>query len=70
MNDCLTWSGLVLARRDSEAPALTGEHPEEPRAFARRELTGFKVLTSWRFGPELPRNASGKVLRRALAEQS
>ena len=26
MNACLTWSELVLARRDSEAPALTGEH--------------------------------------------
>jgi acyl-CoA synthetase (AMP-forming)/AMP-acid ligase II len=43
--------------------------PEELRAFARRELAGFKVPTSWRFVPELPRNASGKVLRRVLAEQ-
>jgi acyl-coenzyme A synthetase/AMP-(fatty) acid ligase len=42
---------------------------EELRAFARRELAGFKVPTSWRFVPELPRNASGKVLRRVLAEQ-
>jgi acyl-CoA synthetase (AMP-forming)/AMP-acid ligase II len=41
---------------------------EELRAFARRELAGFKVPTSWRFVPELPRNASGKVLRRVLAE--
>jgi acyl-CoA synthetase (AMP-forming)/AMP-acid ligase II len=43
--------------------------PEELRAFARRELAGFKVPTSWRFVPELPRNASGKVLRRVLAQQ-
>jgi len=43
--------------------------PEELRAFARRELAGFKVPTSWRFVPELPRNASGKVLRRTLAQQ-
>ncbi len=42
---------------------------EELRAFARRELAGFKVPTSWRFVPELPRNASGKVLRRVLAER-
>lgn len=33
MNDCLTWSELVLARRDSEAPALTGE-----RAVSYAEL--------------------------------
>jgi len=43
--------------------------PEELRAFARRELAGFKVPTSWRFVPELPRNASGKVLRRVLGQQ-
>src|ERR1700747_3346963 len=33
MNACLTWSELVLARRDSEAPALTGE-----RAVSYAEL--------------------------------
>jgi acyl-coenzyme A synthetase/AMP-(fatty) acid ligase len=43
--------------------------PGELRAFARRERPGFKVPTSCRFVPELPRNASGKVLRRLLAEQ-
>jgi len=43
--------------------------PDELRAFARRELAGFKVPTSWRFVPELPRNASGKILRRVLAER-
>jgi acyl-CoA synthetase (AMP-forming)/AMP-acid ligase II len=42
--------------------------PDELRAFARRELAGFKVPTTWRFVPELPRNASGKILRRVLAE--
>jgi acyl-CoA synthetase (AMP-forming)/AMP-acid ligase II len=44
--------------------------PQELRSFARRVLAGFKVPTSWRFVPELPRNASGKVLRRLLAERS
>lgn len=44
--------------------------PQELRAFARRDLAGFKVPTSWRFVEELPRNASGKVLRRVLAEGS
>ena len=33
MNACLTWSELVLARRDSEAPALIGE-----RAVSYAEL--------------------------------
>jgi len=41
----------------------------ELRAYARAELAGFKVPTSWVFVPDLPRNASGKVLRRALADQ-
>ena len=51
---------------DSGVPAPS---TEELRAFARRELAGFKVPTSWRFVPELPRNASGKILRRILAER-
>jgi acyl-coenzyme A synthetase/AMP-(fatty) acid ligase len=52
---------------DPEAPS---PGPEQLRAFARGELAAFKVPTSWRFVPELPRNASGKVLRRVLTEQS
>src|SRR5581483_5027039 len=35
MNACLTWSELVLARRDSEAPALAGE-----RGVSYAELIG------------------------------
>ena len=55
---------FVVLSEDAPEP-----DPEELRAFARRELAGFKVPTSWRFVPELPRNASGKVLRRVLAQQ-
>jgi long-chain acyl-CoA synthetase len=36
------------------------------RAFARRSLAGFKVPQEWRFVPELPRNATGKLLRHKL----
>jgi acyl-CoA synthetase (AMP-forming)/AMP-acid ligase II len=55
---------FVVLNEDAAEP-----DPEELRAFARRELAGFKVPTSWRFVSELPRNASGKVLRRVLAPQ-
>ena len=40
---------------------------EELRAFARAALAGFKVPAQWEFVPSLPRSATGKLLRRALA---
>jgi acyl-CoA synthetase (AMP-forming)/AMP-acid ligase II len=39
---------------------------EDLRAYARRQLAGFKVPALVEFAAELPRNASGKVLRREL----
>jgi acyl-CoA synthetase (AMP-forming)/AMP-acid ligase II len=39
---------------------------EELRTFARAALAGFKVPTRWEFVPSLPRNATGKLLRREL----
>jgi acyl-CoA synthetase (AMP-forming)/AMP-acid ligase II len=39
---------------------------EELRAFARAALAGFKVPAQWEFVPSLPRNATGKLLRRQL----
>ena len=39
---------------------------EELRAFARAALAGFKVPAQWEFVPSLPRNATGKLLRREL----
>ena len=38
----------------------------ELRAFARAALAGFKVPARWEFVPSLPRNATGKLLRRQL----
>jgi acyl-CoA synthetase (AMP-forming)/AMP-acid ligase II len=38
----------------------------ELRAFARAALAGFKVPAQWEFVPSLPRNATGKLLRRQL----
>ena len=40
--------------------------PEELRAFARAQLSGFKVPAEWHFVAELPRNSAGKVVRRRL----
>jgi len=51
-------------------PGVPTPSGDELRAFARQELAGFKVPTSWVFVPDLPRNASGKILRRALAEST
>jgi acyl-CoA synthetase (AMP-forming)/AMP-acid ligase II len=56
-------AAFVVLDKDVPRPGA-----EELRAFARQELAGFKVPTSWRFVPELPRNASGKILRRLLAD--
>jgi acyl-CoA synthetase (AMP-forming)/AMP-acid ligase II len=39
---------------------------EELRAFTRAALAGFKVPAQWEFVPSLPRNATGKLLRRQL----
>jgi acyl-CoA synthetase (AMP-forming)/AMP-acid ligase II len=39
---------------------------EELRAFTRAALAGFKVPGRWEFVPSLPRNATGKLLRRQL----
>jgi acyl-CoA synthetase (AMP-forming)/AMP-acid ligase II len=38
------------------------------RAFARQHLAGYKVPTVWHQVAQLPRNSSGKVLRRVLID--
>lgn len=42
---------------------------EELDAVARRELAGYKVPRRYEFVDEMPRNASGKLLRRVLRDQ-
>ncbi len=51
-------------------PADPADPPgrEELRAFARAALAGFKVPAQWEFAPSLPRNATGKLLRRQLQD--
>ena len=51
-----------IVASDPDAPPVV----DELRAAARRVLAGFKVPERWEFLSELPRNATGKVLKRAL----
>ncbi len=46
----------------------SGAQADELRAFCRARLAGYKVPRSIRFVSALPRNASGKLLRRTLGE--
>ena len=59
------WGETVLAVVVPTDPSSPPE-VEELRAFARERLAGFKVPAEIRFATELPRNASGKLLRRLL----
>ena len=43
---------------------------ERLRAFARERLSGLKMPAAWEIMLELPRNPSGKVLRRALKDRA
>ncbi|MBI4570990.1 MAG: o-succinylbenzoate--CoA ligase [Chloroflexi bacterium] len=57
-----TVAALVKLRRGARASE------EELRAFCRERLAGYKVPVAVRFVDELPRNAQGKLVRRALRE--
>jgi len=56
-----TIKAFVVPADPADPPAS-----EELRAFARAALAGFKVPAQWEFVPSLPRNATGKLLRRQL----
>jgi fatty-acyl-CoA synthase len=61
-----TWieavAAVVVLRDGSTADA------EELRAFARERLAGFKVPKAFNFVDELPKNPSGKILKRELRD--
>ncbi|MDF2901686.1 MAG: acyl-CoA synthetase, partial [Phenylobacterium sp.] len=61
-----TWGEAVKAivvRKPGSAP-----RPEDIIAFARSRIAAFKAPKSVDFIEALPRNASGKILRRELRE--
>lgn len=54
-------AAFIVATDPSAPPS-----PDALRGYARERLAGFKVPTNWEFVAALPRNPSGKVLRREL----
>ncbi len=62
--------GQTVAAFVVPADAATPPDPEALRSFVRAELSGFKVPAHWHFVDELPRNATGKVLRHRLRERA
>lgn len=63
----LHWGEVVRAHVVVE-PGSAGD-PETLREHCRGLLAGYKVPSEVRLEPELPRNASGKVLKRVLRER-
>jgi acyl-CoA synthetase (AMP-forming)/AMP-acid ligase II len=59
---------LVLRPAGGPVGGPVGE--EALRAYCRDRLAGYKVPAEFRVEPELPRNASGKILKRVLREQA
>ena len=59
------WGEAVHAVVVRRVAALT---PEAMIAFAREHLAGYKLPRSISFADEIPRNASGKILKKVLRE--
>ncbi|MGD9794449.1 MAG: class I adenylate-forming enzyme family protein [Acidimicrobiia bacterium] len=60
------WGEVVAAFVVASGSVSQRPTPDELRAFCRAELAGFKVPTRWEFVDHLPRNPTGKLLRREL----
>ena len=55
---------LFVVRKDSQLTI------EDIRSYCREQLTGYKVPRTVEFRDELPKTNVGKVLRRALRDES
>jgi acyl-CoA synthetase (AMP-forming)/AMP-acid ligase II len=58
------WGEIVRAHIILESGASLDE--SAVRAYCRDQLAGYKVPATFQVDAELPRNASGKVLKRTL----
>jgi long-chain acyl-CoA synthetase len=54
---------------DGLMPEAEGRMKVELDAYCRRHLAGYKVPRGWQFVAELPKSASGKILKRVLRER-
>jgi acyl-CoA synthetase (AMP-forming)/AMP-acid ligase II len=61
--------GEIVAAVVVAAPHTSLPPWEELRAHCRELLAGFKVPTRWDSVPDLPRNSTGKVVRRRLIDE-
>jgi acyl-CoA synthetase (AMP-forming)/AMP-acid ligase II len=64
-DDRLGEVGMAFVILRPGAAATAGELT----AWARERLANYKVPRHWRFVPDLPRNASGKVLKHVLRDE-
>lgn len=60
------WGERVVA---VVVPRGEGADPEELSRYLRRTLASYKVPKEWHFWDELPRNPTGKVLKREIVER-
>lgn len=61
--------GEIVAAAVVAVPGIPLPTWDQLRTYAREHLGGFKVPTRWEQVDELPRNATGKVLRRVLVDE-
>ncbi|TDC92985.1 AMP-binding protein [Actinomadura sp. 7K507] len=57
-----------VVAEDHETPGLEAALEAELQAYCRSRLTGFKCPRIFRFADDLPRNATGKLLKRKLRD--
>ena len=60
---------VVLRGGPPPTPEAGGRTADELDAYCRRHLAGYKLPRAWELVAELPKSASGKILKRVLRER-